>query len=80
MAPINAVAAELDNNFASQASAAVLSNPIDWDAVNSAFSESVADASYLDATSYIGAVNPDGSDVWWAGWTVEGSVGNPTVA
>ena len=76
---INAVAAQLDNNFASQASAAVLSNPIDWDAVNSAFSESAADASYLDATSYIGAVNPDGSDIWWAGWTVEGSVGNPTV-
>ena len=44
---------------------AVLSSAIDWDAVNSAFSESVADASYLDAASYIGAVNPDGSDVWW---------------
>ena len=31
--------------------------------MNNAFSESVADASYLDATSYIGAVNPDGGDV-----------------
>ena len=76
---IAAVPAELDNNFASQASAATLASAIDWDAVNSAYPESVADASYLDATDYIGAVNPNGSDVWWAGWTIEGSVGNPTL-
>jgi len=76
---IAAVPAELDNNFASQASAATLASAIDWDAVNSAYPESVADASYLDATDYIGAVNPSGSDVWWAGWTIEGSVGNPTL-
>ena len=76
---IAAVPAELDNNFASQASAATLVSAIDWDAVNSAYPESVADASYLDATDYIGAVNPNGSDVWWAGWTIEGSVGNPTL-
>jgi len=76
---IAAAPAELDNNFASQASEALLSSAIDWDAVNSAYSESVADASFLDATDYIGAVNPDGSDIWWAGWTIEGSVGNPTL-
>ncbi|MDA0630855.1 MAG: hypothetical protein O2981_05725, partial [Proteobacteria bacterium] len=76
---ISAVAAQLDDNFASQASAAMLESPIDWASVNSAYPESVADASYLDATDYIGAVNPDGSDVWWAGWTVEGSVGNPSI-
>ena len=76
---IAAVPSELDNNFASQALEAILPNAIDWDAVNSTYPESVADADYLDATSYIGAVNPDGSDVWWAGWTIEGSLGNPTL-
>ena len=76
---IAAVAAQLDDNFASQASAAVLSNTIDWAAVNSAYPESVADAEYLDATDFIGAVNPDGSDVWWANWTIAGSVGNPSL-
>jgi hypothetical protein len=76
---IAAVPSELDNNFASQALEAILPNAIDWDAVSSAYPESVADADYLDATSYIGAVNPDGSDVWWAGWTIEGSLGNPTL-
>jgi len=76
---IAAVAAQLDDNFASQASAAVLSNTIDWAAVNSAYPESVADVDYLDATDFIGAVNPDGSDVWWANWTIAGSVGNPSL-
>jgi hypothetical protein len=76
---IAAVAAQLDDNFASQASAAVLPNTIDWAAVNSAYPESVADPDYLDATNFIGAVNPDGSDVWWANWTIAGSVGNPSL-
>jgi hypothetical protein len=76
---IYAVAAQLDGNFASQASAAVLSESVDWSAINSAYPESVADADYLEATDFIGAVNPDGSDVWWANWTIEGSVGNPTL-
>ena len=77
---IYAVAAQLDGNFASQASAAVLSESVDWSAINSAYPESVADADYLEATDFIGAVNPDGSDVWWANWTIEGSVGNPTLS
>lgn len=76
---IYAVAAQLDGNFASQASAAVLSESVDWSEINSAYPESVADADYLEATDFIGAVNPDGSDVWWANWTIEGSVGNPTL-
>ena len=32
------------------------------------------DASFFDDTTFMGAVNPDGSDPWWAGWTVEGSL------
>ena len=77
---ISAVPAQLDANLASQASEAVLSAALDWAAINSSFSESVADASYLDSTNFIGAVNPDGSDTWWAGWTIEGSVGVPEAA
>ena len=46
----------------------------DWTAINGAYSESVADPDYLDSTTYMGAVNPDGSDPWWAGWTVSGSL------
>ena len=77
---ISAVSAQLDANLASQAPEAALSAALDWAAINSAFPESVADASYLDSTSFIGAVNPDGSDTWWAGWTIEGSVGVPEAA
>jgi hypothetical protein len=28
----------------------------------------------LDATDYIGAVDPDGSDPWWAGWVLPGTL------
>lgn len=68
------VEAQLDANLASQAPEAVLSAPINWTEVNGAFPESVADTDFLDATDFIGAVNPDGSDVWWQGWTLPGTV------
>ena len=76
---IFAVNAALDANGASQASAALLAQAIDWAAVNAAFPESVADATFLDSTNYIGAVDPVTSNPWWAGWTIEGSVGNPQI-
>ena len=76
---IAAVPAQLDDNFASQAPAAVLASSVDWAAINDAYPESVADVNFLDATDFVGAVNPDASDVWWAGWTIEGTVGNPSV-
>lgn len=37
----------------------------------------VANASvveYLDSTDFAGAVNSDQSDLWWAGWTIPGSL------
>ena len=67
---------DLDNNFAAQAAAAVTDEALDWAAINAAYPESVADVDYLDSTRYIGAVNPLSSTLpWWAGWTIEGSLG-----
>jgi hypothetical protein len=66
--------AALDSLLSSQAPEASGLAPLDWDAINGAYPESVADGDYLDSTDYIGAVNPDGTDPWWAGWTVSGSL------
>ena len=71
---IYAVEAELDDNYASQATAAMLDAPIDWADYNAMNAESTADPDYLDATDYLGAVDPDGSDLWYQGWTIEGSL------
>lgn len=71
---ISQVEAELDDNLASQAAEAMLAEAISWDDVNGAFPESLADGDFLDETDFSGAVNPDGSDVWWDGWVVEGSL------
>jgi hypothetical protein len=64
----------LDAIFASQAAEAVLAAPLNWTEINAAYPESTANTSFLDATDFIGAVNPDGSNPWWAGWTVPGSL------
>mgnify|MGYP001497424356 FL=1 len=71
---ITATDAALDAILASQAAEAAGLEAQDWTVINGAYSESVADPDYLDSTTYIGAVNPDGSDPWWAGWTVSGSL------
>ncbi|MDB3934174.1 hypothetical protein N9393_07580 [Luminiphilus sp.] len=68
---------DLDNNFVAQAAAAVTDEALDWAAINAAYPDSVADEDFLDATRYIGAVNPLSSTLpWWAGWTIEGSLGS----
>ena len=66
--------ARLDGLLSSQAPEASGLLPLDWDAINGAYPESVADGAYLDATDFIGAVNPDGTDPWWASWTITGSL------
>lgn len=71
---ISQVEANLDDNLASQAPEAVLSAPVSWTEINGIYSESLADEDFLDETDFIGAVNPDGSDVWWQGWTLPGTV------
>lgn len=68
------VNAQLDENLASQAAEARLSAPISWTEINGIYSESLADGDFLDETDFIGAVNPDGSDVWWQGWTLPGTL------
>ena len=64
----------LDAILASQAPEAVLAAPLNWTEINGAYPESTANTSYLDATDFIGAVNPDGSNPWWAGWTLPGTL------
>lgn len=68
------VEAQLDDNLASQAPEALLDAPLDWVEINGIFSESLADPDFLDETDFIGAVNPDGSDVWWQGWILPGTL------
>ena len=76
---VNTVAVEayLGTLFESDAAEASGLTPLDWTAINGSFPESVADATYLDVTDYAGAVNPDGSDPWWAGWIVPGTLAVP---
>ena len=51
---INAVAAQLDNNVASQAPEAILDTAMDWAAVNASLPESTADAEFLDSVRFMG--------------------------
>jgi len=71
---VKVVPAALGSLYESLAPEAVLAAPLDWTAINGAFAESVTDTDYLDATDYIGAVDPDGSDPWWAGWVLPGTL------
>ena len=66
--------AQLDDILSSQAPEASGLAPLDWEVINGAYPESVADGAYLDSTTYIGAVNPDGTDPWWASWTLPGTL------
>ena len=71
----------LDATYASQAPEAAVGS-IDWAAVAAAYGvPSIGtgdpidfDASFFKDETFIGAVNPDGSDPWWAGWTIPGSL------
>lgn len=71
-APISDVA--LDANYASQSTEASAVGSLDIATINTTYSESAADASFFDVTDYAGAVNPNGSDLWYQGWTIEGSL------
>lgn len=63
------VPASLDTNYASTATEATGVTAV----VPSSVSP-VADDSFFDDTTFLGAVNPDGSDLWYEGWIVEGSL------
>ena len=61
-------------NYTTAVTQASLSANYDWTAFKGAHAESLADTTFLEANNYLGAVNPDGSNLWFQGWTVEGSL------
>ena len=63
--------------FASTAAEANNIAMTDFDTFNGAFAASNADSGFLDMTDYIGAVDPDATEAWWAGWTLPGTVVAP---
>lgn len=64
----------LDAAWASQAAEAAAVGTLDIAAINGTYIESVADPAFFDATDYAGAVNPDGSDNWYEGWILDGTL------
>jgi len=68
--------AAIDGDWASQAAEAQTATvgTLDIAAINTTYAESVADETFFDATDYAGAVDPDGSDLWYAGWTLPGTL------
>lgn len=68
------VSAMIDGILASGAAEAALAAPIDFSAFNASNTSSTADVNFLEATDYIGAVEPGAATLWYDGWTVEGSL------
>jgi hypothetical protein len=71
---VTAVDPALSATYVPGVAAATLAAPIDFAAFNAANSESTAKTSFLDNTSFIGAVNPSGGDLWFQGWTLPGTL------
>ena len=71
-APITDVALAAD--YSSQAAESIAVGALDITDINATYAESVADPAFFDVTDYAGAVNPDGSDVWYQGWTLDGTL------
>ncbi|MDT0498307.1 hypothetical protein RM530_13165 [Algiphilus sp. W345] len=64
----------LDDNYVPGAAEASLAGPIDFVALMGTYADLSADPEYLDATDYMGAVDPDATSLWFEGWTIEGSL------
>lgn len=69
-----AVDPALAANYTTAVPQATLAANYDWAAFKAAHTESLADTTFLDATNFLGAVNPNGSDLWYQGWTLPGSL------
>jgi hypothetical protein len=69
-----AVDPALAANYTTAVTQASLSAPYDWAAFKAAHADSVADTTFLNATTYLGAVNPNGTDLWYQGWTLPGTL------
>ncbi|MCK5771521.1 hypothetical protein [Algiphilus sp.] len=69
------VDAALNALYGSQAAEARLAETINWGQYSvDNYEESVADPSFFTPTNYLGAVDPDATEAWWQGWTLEGTV------
>ena len=75
---IQAVAANLSSLLASQAPEALLGAPVDLTAFDDVLGDVndnlTADLDFLDATDYIGAVDPADTQGWFEGWTIDGTL------
>lgn len=72
--PLFEEAASLNANLASQSANAKLAAATDWTVFNGTYSEAGANASFLEQTDYIGAVDPDAATAWFAGWILDGTL------
>ena len=82
-ATVFAVDPALAANYTTAVTQARLSANYDFNAFKTAHNsqpavtaehQSVADTAFFEANNYLGAVNPDGSNLWFQGWTIEGSL------
>lgn len=69
-----AVDPALAANYTTAVAQASLGAPYDWAQFKLDHTASVADTDFLDATDYLGAVKPDGTDLWYEGWTLPGTL------
>lgn len=65
---------QLDANYASQATESSAVGSLDISGFNAIYASSLADPAFFDVTDYAGAVNPNGTELWYQGWIVEGSL------
>ncbi len=70
---VTSVDPALDANYAAQ-DASANGVALDIATFNATYAESTADDAFLDDTDYLGAVDPDATSFWYAGWTVDGSL------
>lgn len=73
-ATVTAVDPALNASYQPGAAAATLAAPLDIAGFNAANPESTALPSFLQATSYIGAVAPGATTRWYEGWTLPGTL------
>lgn len=71
---VTAVDPALTATYTTAAAQAVLGANYDWAAFKAAHTESVADTAFLTPNNFLGAVNPNGSDLWYQGWTLAGTL------
>ncbi|WP_129647041.1 hypothetical protein [Peristeroidobacter agariperforans] len=69
-----AVDPALAANYTTAVAQATLGANYDWAGFKAAHTESLADTTFLEANNFLGAVNPNGSNLWYQGWTLPGSL------